>query len=131
MPDDGRLADLLKRTARSAGRRYEAIRRSYREGQEATGSAATDSVSTESAGTSSVTTESIGADTGAADDTPDAELSYLPRNENGDARIVCRRYAERRAVGVDDAGRPACFDADHPDCQGCVEDVRDGRVETW
>lgn len=121
MPDDGRLADLLKKTARNAGRRYEEIRRSYREGQESTGSTAT-----ESAGTGSMTT-----DTDVTDGRPDPDLSYLPRNENGDARIVCRRYAEKRAVAVDDAGRPACFDADHPDCQGCVEDVRDGRVETW
>lgn len=51
--------------------------------------------------------------------------------EDGQARIVCRRHAERREVAVDDAGRPDCFDADHPACQGCVEDVRDGCVETW
>jgi len=55
----------------------------------------------------------------------------LPTDESGDVRIVCRRYAEQRAVAVDAEGRPACFDADHPDCQGCVEDVRDGLIETW
>ncbi|WP_336001403.1 DUF7091 family protein [Halorientalis halophila] len=55
----------------------------------------------------------------------------LPQDERGRAKIVCRRYAERRAVAVDDAGRPACFDPDHTDCQGCVEDVREGVVETW
>ncbi|MFB6172739.1 MAG: hypothetical protein ABEJ23_09415 [Haloarculaceae archaeon] len=55
----------------------------------------------------------------------------LPTDESGNVRIVCRRYAERRAVAFDDAGRPACFDPDHQDCQGCVEDVRDGQVETW
>lgn len=55
----------------------------------------------------------------------------LPRDEAGRARIVCRRYAEKRAAKLDEAGRPACFDSDSPDCQGCAEDVRAGRVETW
>lgn len=55
----------------------------------------------------------------------------LPRDDRGRARIVCRRHAERRAVEVSEAGRPACFDADHPDCRGCAEDVREGVVETW
>ncbi len=55
----------------------------------------------------------------------------LPADDEGRARIVCRRHAERRSVGVDDEGRPACFDPDHPDCRGCAEDVREGVVETW
>lgn len=55
----------------------------------------------------------------------------LPRDDQGRARIVCRRYAERRAVRVDADGRPACFEADHPDCEGCAEDVRERVVETW
>ncbi len=55
----------------------------------------------------------------------------LPRDDDGRAKIVCRRHAERRAVALDGAGRPHCFDADHPDCRGCAEDVRDGCVETW
>jgi hypothetical protein len=55
----------------------------------------------------------------------------LPADEQGRARIVCRRHAERRAVAVDSEGRPACFDGDHPACRGCAEDVRDGSVETW
>lgn len=55
----------------------------------------------------------------------------LPRDEEGRLRLVCRRYAERRAAALDGEGRPACFDAGHPDCEGCVEDVRDGVVETW
>ena len=55
----------------------------------------------------------------------------LPTDEDGRARIVCRRYAEKRRVSLDDAGRPHCFDGDHRDCRGCVEDVREGRVETW
>jgi hypothetical protein len=60
-----------------------------------------------------------------------AALADLPRDKEGRARIVCRRYAERRAVALDSQARPNCFEPDHPDCEGCVEDVRDGRVETW
>lgn len=55
----------------------------------------------------------------------------LPRDGQGRARIVCRRYAERRSVHVDEEGHPECFDRDHPDCRGCAEDVREGFVETW
>ncbi|SIS08101.1 DUF7091 family protein [Natronorubrum thiooxidans] len=55
----------------------------------------------------------------------------LPSDEAGRAKIVCRRYAEQRAAMLDDQYRPACFEADHPDCEGCVEDVREGRIETW
>lgn len=58
-------------------------------------------------------------------------LADLPQDEAGKARIVCRRHAEQRAVSLDDRARPECFDADHPDCQGCAEDVQDGTVETW
>lgn len=60
-----------------------------------------------------------------------AERFDLPTDEDGNALIVCRRYAEKRTVGVDTEGRPACFEAGHPDCEGCAEDVRDGVVETW
>jgi hypothetical protein len=55
----------------------------------------------------------------------------LPTDEQGRARLVCRRHADRRAVRVDADARPACFEADHPDCEGCAEDVREGVVETW
>ena len=55
----------------------------------------------------------------------------LPTDGSGRAKLVCRRHAEQRAVEVDESGHPACFDPDHQDCRGCVEDVRDGRVETW
>jgi hypothetical protein len=55
----------------------------------------------------------------------------LPTDEEGRVRIVCRRAAERRAVALDDAGRPACYEGGHPDCEGCVEDVAEGVVETW
>jgi hypothetical protein len=55
----------------------------------------------------------------------------LPVDDEGKARIVCRRYAERRAVELDAECRPACFDAAHRDCRGCVEDIREGVVETW
>jgi len=64
-------------------------------------------------------------------DAKTASLANLPVDEEGRARIVCRRHAEKRAVPVDDEARPACYDADHPDCRGCVEDIRDERVETW
>jgi hypothetical protein len=60
-----------------------------------------------------------------------AALADLPQDEAGKARIVCRRHAERRAVELDTEARPACFDPEHPDCEGCVRDVRDGRIETW
>lgn len=55
----------------------------------------------------------------------------LPTDERGRARIVCRRYAERRRKRIDAEGRPSCFEAGHPDCEGCREDVLTGRVETW
>lgn len=47
------------------------------------------------------------------------------------ARIVCRRYAERRTVELDANDRPECYEAGHPDCEGCVEDLHNGTVETW
>jgi len=55
----------------------------------------------------------------------------LPVDDEGKARLVCRRYAERRAVAVDSDGTPSCFESDHPDCEGCREDIRAGRIETW
>lgn len=67
----------------------------------------------------------------AYDDAKRSALEDLPADEQGQARIVCRRHAERRAVSLDEHGRPHCFDPGHPDCQGCVEDIDDGSVETW
>lgn len=55
----------------------------------------------------------------------------VPRDESGRARIVCRRYAEKRAVGLDAEDRPACYETGHPDCEGCVEDLHSGTIETW
>ena len=55
----------------------------------------------------------------------------LPIDDDGNARIVCRRFAEQRAAPVDVEGRPECYEAGHPDCEGCFEDIRDGRIETW
>lgn len=60
-----------------------------------------------------------------------AALAELPVDDAGKAKIVCRRHAERRAVRLDEDARPACYDPDHPDCRGCAEDVRAGRIETW
>lgn len=95
MDDRGRLARVLRRSAREAGRRYERARQAYWAAHD----------------------ETLG--------------DGLPTDRRGRARLVCRRYADRRAVAVDAAGRPACFDAGHPDCEGCREDVLRGRVETW
>jgi hypothetical protein len=61
----------------------------------------------------------------------DAADGDLPTDDAGRAKLVCRRYAEKRAVELDDEGRPACFDGDHTDCVGCVEDIQAGRIETW
>lgn len=60
-----------------------------------------------------------------------ATLAELPTDESGKARIVCRRHAEKRAVSVDAEGRPECYDSEHADCRGCVEDIDEGRIETW
>ncbi|MFP4626245.1 MAG: DUF7091 family protein [Natronomonas sp.] len=57
--------------------------------------------------------------------------SHLPTDQSGRARIVCRRHAEKVAVNIDDAGRPPCYDPDHPDCRGCIEDIEEGYIETW
>ena len=59
------------------------------------------------------------------------QTSQLPTDEHGRAKLVCRRYAEKRAVMLSEDGVPACFDPENVDCQGCLEDVREGVVETW
>lgn len=61
----------------------------------------------------------------------DAARADLPIDGDGRVRIVCRRYAERRVVELDDDLRPECFDPESVDCRGCAEDVREGVVETW
>ncbi|MFC6731043.1 MULTISPECIES: hypothetical protein [unclassified Haladaptatus] len=59
--------------------------------------------------------------------TPDA-----PETDGGrEMNIVCRRYAERRTVSLDAQQHPHCFDAESVDCQGCLEDIREGIIETW
>ncbi|ELY92805.1 hypothetical protein C482_20597 [Natrialba chahannaoensis JCM 10990] len=55
----------------------------------------------------------------------------LPSDDEGRVKLVCRRYAERRAAMLDEEYRPACYEAGHPDCEGCAEDVCEGRIETW
>lgn len=52
-------------------------------------------------------------------------------DESINANIVCRRYAEKREVEIDANGHPDCFEEGHPDCEGCVEDIRSGSIETW
>lgn len=64
-------------------------------------------------------------------DAKTAALAELPTDEEGRARIVCRRYAEKRAVSLDEEAKPACYDSEHQDCRGCVEDIHEGRIETW
>jgi hypothetical protein len=58
-------------------------------------------------------------------------LEEIPHDEDDRVRIVCRRHAEKRAVPLDGEGRPTCYEADHPDCEGCVEDLHAGTIETW
>ena len=55
----------------------------------------------------------------------------LPVDDEDRAQIVCRRYAEKRRAAGNADGEPAGFEAGHPDCEGCAEDVREGRVQTW
>ncbi len=99
---DDRLERVLRQQLRKAGREFEEAKRAYREGK----------------------LNADGSNAGIA-------LYDLPSDEDGRARIVCRRHAERRAKPVDAEGRPACFESGHPDCEGCAEDVREGCVETW
>ena len=61
----------------------------------------------------------------------DDAIAALPTDDVGRAQLVCRRHAVKRAATIDSEGRPACFDADHLDCRGCVEDIEAGRIETW
>lgn len=103
MVDRRQVNRLLRSKIREAGRQYERARGSYREGR-----------------------GSSGSDPEGEDGEP-----AVPRDETGRARIVCRRYAERRAVALDDEGNPACFEPGHPDCEGCVEDLHAGTIETW
>jgi hypothetical protein len=58
-------------------------------------------------------------------------VNRLPADEHGRAKIVCRRHADRRAVMLSGEGVPPCFDAENRDCQGCLEDIREGVIETW
>lgn len=101
MADRDELTEFLRTALRDAGGRYEQLRRSA--GLE----------------------EARGAYESARN------AAGLPEDDAGRARIVCRRYAERRAVRLDEEFRPACYEAGQPDCEGCLEDVREGRVETW
>lgn len=103
MADRRRLERFLRSTLRGAGEQYEQVR---------------------------------GSTDGQLSEARDAyevakNARSLPTDEEGRAKIVCRRYVERRAAKLDDQFRPACYEADHPDCEGCVEDVREGRIETW
>jgi len=54
----------------------------------------------------------------------------LPQDDSGRVKIVCRRYAEKRAVAITN-GAPDCYEPTNPDCESCLEDIEDGTVETW
>lgn len=119
MVDRERLERALRGTLRQAGRRYERLRRAYRDGEREVGSG-----------------KANGDGQGAAaavdhDGDRDRIPSSIPRNPAGRPRLVCRRHAERRAVDLDDRDRPTCFEPGHPDCEGCVEDLHAGTIETW
>lgn len=103
MADRRRLERFLRSKLREAGEQYEELRRST-DGQLEEARAAYESA---------------------------RNATGLPTDEAGRAKIVCRRYAEKRAAKLDEQYRPACYEADHPDCEGCVEDVREGQIETW
>lgn len=103
MPDRRRLERILRSKLQEAGRQYEQFRQST-DGQLAEARRAYETA---------------------------RNARELPSDDEGRAKIVCRRYAERRAAKLDAEFRPACYEADHPDCEGCVEDVRAGRIETW
>lgn len=103
MADRRRLERLLRTTLQEAGQQFEELRRS------------TDR-QLDDARAAYVSAKNV---------------SGLPTDEEGRAKIVCRRYAERRAALLDEECRPACYESGHPDCEGCVEDVREGRIETW
>ncbi|WP_323674442.1 hypothetical protein [Halorubellus sp. PRR65] len=89
---DDSIGQFVRKTLRSAGRKYAKTRRNFATGKQA---------------------------------------SKLPRDEHGRVRIVCRLQAEKRAVRLDENGAPACFDPERVDCQGCLEDIEEGRIETW
>ena len=55
----------------------------------------------------------------------------LPHDDAGRVPLVCRRYAEQRAVTVDAASRPSCYTDGHADCEGCREDILTGQIELW
>ncbi|MFB6163205.1 MAG: hypothetical protein ABEJ86_07205 [Halococcoides sp.] len=59
------------------------------------------------------------------------ERSRQDRPDADRIGLGCRRHADRRVVDLDGAGRPACFEAGHPDCEGCLDDIEAGRLDTW
>ena len=99
---DDRLERVIRQQLRKAGKQFEEAKRAYAEAK--------------------ADPEGNGEN---------ARRYGLATDDEGRARIVCRRHAERRAVAVDDEGRPTCFEDGHPDCEGCAEDIRDGVAESW
>jgi hypothetical protein len=126
-----RLRRVLRQQARKAGEQYAESKRAYTEGRK-------EGVP-ESDWPDGDWSESDGPETDGSsrpDDSTerlrvDPTVFGLPATDDGDTRIVCRRYVERRTVAVDTEGRPACFEPGNDDCEGCAVDVREGRVQTW
>ncbi|CAJ53359.1 uncharacterized protein HQ_3262A [Haloquadratum walsbyi DSM 16790] len=127
---DERLKSFLREQFREAGREYARARDAYQSGRK---SAETEDDTNE--GTNGENSkQTVASEQEITDNSkPDIStpVSALPCNETGQARIVCRRDAEKRAVRIDTEAHPACFESGHPDCEGCVRDIRSGIVETW
>ncbi len=108
---DERLERFVRDRLRRAGRQYERTRQAYASGKN--------------------DPANPGDEPDSDGDNEDSPAVNVPIDESGRAKLVCRRYAEKRAVDLDGENRPICFEADHPDCVGCVEDLHDDRIETW
>lgn len=120
---DERLKSFLRKQFREAGREYARARDAYQSGQKcAETEDNTDSVTNGQENQNEATSEQEEMDT---------PSSVFACDDTGQVRIVCRRAAEKRSVTVDSEARPSCFESGHPDCEGCVRDIRDGIVETW
>lgn len=137
---DERLKSFLREQFREAGREYARARDAYQSGRTSTETEddtdqATDDEDGHKTDTATQkTSKELDQEPEAeaeADADADISVSSLPCDETGRIRIVCRRAADKRTVMIDTEARPSCFEPGHPDCEGCVRDIRDGIVETW
>ncbi|ERG95308.1 hypothetical protein [Haloquadratum walsbyi] len=129
---DERLKSFLRKQFREAGREYARARDAYQSGQKcAETEDNTDSVTNGQENQNEATSEQEEMDTLRVRHRHTHPSSVFACDDTGQVRIVCRRAAEKRSVTVDSEARPSCFESGHPDCEGCVRDIRDGIVETW